>query len=73
MSKRTGPGGGGGGMKSTIDWKQNGKELKELSEVLGGGNGGAGGIFPELLVGAPGGAEEIDEVELFGEPEKREI
>ena len=34
------------------------------------GSGGAGGII-ELLVGAPGGADEIDDVELFGEAEKQ--
>lgn len=42
-------------------------------DLLGGGKGGAAGIFPvmlELLVGAPGGADEIEDVELFGEPTK---
>lgn len=45
------------------------KKRPWTERLLGGGRGGAGGIVPLALVGAPGGAEEIDEVELFGEPE----
>ena len=41
--------------------------------LLGGGNGGAGGILDavfEVLVGAPGGADDMDDVELLVDPEK---
>ncbi len=41
-----------------------------MNKILGGGNGGAGGIFDRILVGAPGGAEDMDDVELFGDPKK---
>lgn len=42
-------------------------EFVLLLELVG--SGGAAGIV--LLVGAPGGAEEIEEVELLGEPRKK--
>lgn len=43
----------------------------ENERLLGGGNGGAGGIFDGMLVGAPGGADEIDDVELSGDPKRK--
>ena len=49
-------------------------EYRSDLDLLGGGNGGAVGMFPctfELLVGAPGGADEMDDVELFGEPRQQ--
>ena len=55
-------------MKSKINQGYHERKSEECLELLGGGNGGAGGIFDGALVGAPGGAEEIDDVELFGEP-----
>ena len=43
-------------------------DQSSIDDLLGGGRGGAVGIEALTLVGAPGGADEIDDVELFGEP-----
>ena len=59
-------------MKSKVIWQY--IRIERVGEInrllLGGGNGGAGGILDPLLVGAPGGADDIDDVELFEDPKK---
>ena len=47
------------------------KKIRIIVWLLGGGIGGAGGILDtvlEVLVGAPGGADDIDDVELLVDP-----